>query len=112
VNNPLDIITIFRVSALLFLLLSAMTWMMLGRPRRGATLLWCLGGALVGVSVWLISLRNQISDFWSYSVAQTLFLGSFLVHVPVFAHGHAPGLALALARGSGADLRGHHRAGL
>jgi len=79
VNNPLDIITIFRVSALLFLLLSAMTWMMLGRPRRGATLLWCLGGALVGVSVWLISLRNQISDFWSYSVAQTLFLGSFLV---------------------------------
>lgn len=78
-NNPLDIITVFRVSALLFLLLSVMTWMMLGRPRRGASLWWCWGGTLVGVSVWLISLRGQISDVWSYSVAQALFLGSFLV---------------------------------
>lgn len=78
-NNPLDIVTMFRVSALLFLQLSVMTWMMLGRPRRGASLFWCLGGTLVGVSVWLISLRGEISDVWSYSVAQSLFLGSFLV---------------------------------
>lgn len=78
-NIALDMGTLFRVSALLFLLMSMMTWMMLGRPRRGATLLWCSGGVLVGVSVWLISLRGQISDFWSYGVAQTAYLGSFLV---------------------------------
>lgn len=78
-NNPLDIIGMFKVIALLFMLLTVMTWILLGRPRKGAGMWWCIGGTMVAVSVGLISLRGQIPNFWGYSMAQTLYLGSFLV---------------------------------
>lgn len=75
----IDMATVLKVSALLYLLMSLITWLLLGRPRRGSVFLWCLGGTLVGVSVWLINLRGQIPDVWTYGVAQTLFLGALLV---------------------------------
>ena len=78
-NMVLDTTTLFRVSALLALMLASITWMLLGRPRRGASLVWCFGGWLVGLSVGLISLRGFIPEFWSYSLAQTVYLASLLV---------------------------------
>ena len=76
-TQALDAGTLFRISGLLYLLMAVMTWMMLGRPRRGPVLLWCLGGVLISASVLLISLRGQWSDAWTYGLAQTAYLGSF-----------------------------------
>ena len=78
-NIAVDNITVFKVSAILFVLMSSVTWWMLGRPRRGAQLVWSLGGVLVGVSAWLISMRGQVDDFFGYVVAQTLYLASFVM---------------------------------
>lgn len=75
----LDNITVFKISSVLFLLMSAVSWLMLGRPKRGAQLLWCIGGVLVGLSSGLVSVRGQVDDFWGYVVAQTLYLASFLL---------------------------------
>lgn len=75
----IDYATVFRVSGLLFMLMPAITWLLLGKPRRGAALLWCVGGILAGLSVGLISLRGYFSDFWSYNVAQPMYLACFLV---------------------------------
>lgn len=75
----LDMVTLFRVSAMLYLLMALIIWALLGRPRRGPAMLWCLGGMLVGVSAGLLNLRGTIPDFWSYSVGQTLYLGAMLV---------------------------------
>ena len=78
-NIAIDTGTLFKISSMLFVIMPSITWMMLGRPRRGAALVWCTGGLMVGLSLWLISQRGQVSYFWGYGVAQTLCLGSFLV---------------------------------
>lgn len=78
-SPTLDNGTVFTVSAYLFLIMTVITWLMLGRPRRGPTLVWSLGGLLVGASVWLISQRGYLSSLWSFELAQTLYLASFLV---------------------------------
>lgn len=78
-NTPLDNATVFRISGLLFLMMSFITWIVLGRPRRGSALVWCTGGVLVGLSLGLIGLRGDIPQIWSYGAAQLLLLASFLV---------------------------------
>lgn len=78
-NIVVDNITVFKVSGLLFVLMSGVTWLMLGRPRRGPQLVWCLGGVLVGCSALLISIRGQVDHFWGYVVAQTCYLASFVL---------------------------------
>lgn len=78
-NIQIDNISVFRVSACLFILMSGVTWLMLGRPRKGAPLVWSLGGGLVGVAATLLSLRGQLSDNWGYVAPQTLYLASFLL---------------------------------
>lgn len=78
-SPALDNGTVFTVSAYLFLTMTVITWLMLGRPRRGPTMVWSLGGLLVGGSVWLISQRGYLGPLWSFELAQTLYLASFLV---------------------------------
>jgi C4-dicarboxylate-specific signal transduction histidine kinase len=80
----LDNATVFRISALLYLLMPFIAWMLLGRPRKGSALLWCAGGLLAGVAVTLIGLREYIPPVWSYSVAQPMYLASFLVMAQSF----------------------------
>lgn len=75
-TQALDATTLFKISGMLYLLMAVMTWMMLGRPRRGPVLVWCLGGVLVSLSVWLISQRGQGSGVWTDSLAQTAYLAS------------------------------------
>ena len=77
-SPALDNGTVFTVSAYLFLTMTVITWLMLGRPRRGPTMVWSLGGLLVGGSVWLISQRGYLGPLWSFELAQTLYLASFL----------------------------------
>lgn len=79
-TEALDLVTIFRVSALLFLLMSVTTWWLLGRPQRGPVLVWCMAGVLVGVSSWLITQRGHWHDVWTYTVAQPLLLLSYLLY--------------------------------
>ena len=74
-----DNATVFRISALMFSLMPVITWLLLGRPRWGSSLLWCVGGGIAGLSVGLISLRGHIPDLWSYNVAQPLYLGCFFL---------------------------------
>lgn len=74
-----DNATIFRISALLYLLMPFVAWLLLGRPRRGSALVWCTGGLLVGVAATLIALRQYIPTVWSYNLAQPMYLASFLV---------------------------------
>jgi C4-dicarboxylate-specific signal transduction histidine kinase len=75
----LDNATVFRISALLYLLMPFIGWMLLGRPKQGSALLWCAGNLLAGIAVTLIGLREYIPPAWSYSVAQPMYLASFLV---------------------------------
>jgi C4-dicarboxylate-specific signal transduction histidine kinase len=72
-------ITVFALSGGLFMLMSGISWLMLGRPRQGAPLVWCLGGISVGLGSLLVALRGQVDDFWGYVVAQSLYLASFLL---------------------------------
>lgn len=76
-TQALDASTLFKISGMLYLLMAVMTWMMLGRPRRGPVLVWCLGGVLISLSVWLISQRGQWSGVWTDGLAQTAYLASF-----------------------------------
>lgn len=75
----LDIQTTYRVAAFLFWIMSVLTWLVLRCPWGNAAMVWCTGGALVGVGMWLISFRGEVHVFWSYGVAQTSLLAAFLV---------------------------------
>ena len=78
-NIALDNLTVFKASGILFVLMSGVTWLMLGRPRRGPQLVWSLGGVLVGWSALLVGMRGQLDNFWGYVVAQTMYLASFVL---------------------------------
>ena len=79
-TEALDLVTTFRVSALLFVLMSLTTWWLLGRPQRGAVLVWCVAGLLVGASTWLITCRGSLHDALTYTLAQPLLLLSYLLY--------------------------------
>ena len=79
-TEALDLVTTFRISALLYLLMSLATWLMLGRPAQWAVRAWCLSGALVSVSAMLITLRGTLNDVWTYPVAQSVLLVSYLLY--------------------------------
>ena len=73
----LDLATSYRINALLYLLMSLTTWLVLGRPTLWPVRVWCAAGVLAGVSVWLITLRGAIDDVWTYLVAQPMLLASY-----------------------------------
>lgn len=75
----LDIETTYRVAAFLFVVMSLVTWLVMRCPWGNAAMVWCTGGSLVGAGMWLISLRGDIHEFWSYGIAQTSLLAAFLV---------------------------------
>jgi len=76
----LDLATSYRINALLYLLMSLTTWLVLGRPTLWPVRVWCAAGVLAGVSVWLITLRGAIDDVWTYLVAQPMLLASYLTY--------------------------------
>ena len=76
----LDLATSYRINALLYLLMSLTTWLVLGQPTLWPVRVWCAAGVLAGVSVWLITLRGAIDDVWTYLVAQPMLLASYLTY--------------------------------
>ena len=87
----LDLATSYRVSALLFLLMSITTWLVLWRSRTAALRVWCLAGVAAFASIWLITLRGAIHDHWTYTLTQPLLFASYLLY--------AQALRMDMARG-------------
>lgn len=79
-TGALELATIFRISALLYILMSMTTWLVLRRPPSWPVRLWCLAGILTGISAWLISLRSVLGDVWTYTVAQPVLLCAYLIY--------------------------------
>lgn len=79
-TEMLDLATSYRINALLYLLMSLTTWLVLGRPTQWPVRVWCAAGVLAGVSIWLITLRGSIDDAWTYLVAQPMLLASYLTY--------------------------------
>lgn len=75
----LDVETIYRVGAFVLCVMSLIAWLVLRCPRGNAAMVWCIGGALVGLGMGLISLRGSVHAFWGYGVAQTSLLAAFLL---------------------------------
>ncbi len=71
--------TTLILTALLFLVLPVMVWLVLRQqPQRLPVAVWCLGSASAGVALVLMGLRPWLSPWLSHNVANTLLLGSFL----------------------------------
>lgn len=87
----LDVMTTFRVSALLYVLMALTTFAMLHRKVERSLWVWCLAGLLSGGSVWLITLRGVINDAWTYVIAQPMLFSAYLAY----------GQALRLSMGRG-----------
>ena len=73
----LDNTTVFKISAMLFMTMSVVTWLVLGRPRRGSSLVWCAGGMLAGMSMGLIGLRGHIPEPRRRAEDESIVLAQF-----------------------------------
>ena len=76
----LDLVTVFRISALFYLLMSVTTWLVLRRPAALPVRVWCWTGILASISIWLLSLRGVAHDVLTYVVAQPLLLASYRLY--------------------------------
>lgn len=74
----LDSQTLLLVGGCLYMLLPINTWLILSEPRTSATRVWCVGGTLGGVALFLMSLRGVIPDLLSYG-AYSLLVVSILM---------------------------------
>lgn len=62
----LDSQTLLLVGGCLYMLLPVNTWLVLSEPRTVATRVWCVGGAVGGLALFLMALRGVVSDTLSY----------------------------------------------
>lgn len=74
----IDVPTLAMMTTLAYLVLPPLTWMAL-RARRDLTVdLWCGGGLLAGIGLFLSSLRGQLSDWLTLAVGFVFLIGSMV----------------------------------
>lgn len=79
--SSLDTRTAFMIVGLLYLLLPAVTWVVLEGQRTLQVVLWCGGGLLVGITWILVSLRGTVPDWISVSLVTLIFLASHFARI-------------------------------
>ena len=71
---PLHIQTTIFMICMAYLALHGAIWFALSEQRNTQVRLWCISGLVSGLSVVLLSLREQVGDFMFIYVAQLLML--------------------------------------
>jgi signal transduction histidine kinase len=77
----LDPSTAFIMNGVLYLLLPAITWVVLMEQRSAQVALWCGGGVMVGIGLLLVGLRGNFPDWLTFTGANTLFMASHFARV-------------------------------
>ena len=70
----LDTQTSIIMICFVYLILHGAIWLALKEYRSNQVKLWCVAGIVSGMSVVLLAMRGQISDFLFFYVAQLLML--------------------------------------
>lgn len=79
----LDHTTAIWAVALLYLVLPVNTWVAMSSKRSTSITLWCASGLMGGVGLILIAGRNNFPNLLAYNLANSLFIGSFLLRMHV-----------------------------
>ncbi len=68
-----ELSTAYVIASILFLVMPLATWLTLSSERQNAIPIWCLGGCLFGLGLFLLGLRIYLPEWATYP------LGNFLV---------------------------------
>lgn len=76
-----DLRTAYLVTGMLYFIMPVAVWLALKENRTGAVDAWCAGGALFGLGLLLLSLRNHLPNWITYEVAGLLMNMGHLARV-------------------------------
>ena len=79
-----DVRTGYFATAVLCVVLSASTWVVLAAQRNRATRLWCTGALLTGAAFLLLALNDHIQPMLASALGSTLLLLGVLLHYQAF----------------------------
>ena len=83
---PLHLPTAYFIAGILYLIMPIAVWLMLRKQHGPGNTLWCLGGLSFGLSLILLSMRNEWPDVLTYSLAIWLLVLGPLLRVSALRH--------------------------
>jgi signal transduction histidine kinase len=84
--TPFHLPTAYFIAGILYLTMPVAVWLMLRKQNAPSNTLWCLGGLFFGLSLILLSMRNQWPDVLTYGVAIWLLVLGPLLRVSALRH--------------------------
>jgi signal transduction histidine kinase len=76
-----DAKTAYLLAGFLYVLMSSMAWLVMGKGRSRAAGVWCLGGVVLGVGTLLLAFRNGWPGWVSYLLTNAFFYAGALLHI-------------------------------
>ena|GEM_PF-915706 len=73
--------TAFLIVGLLYLVMPAVTWVVLSSRRSSAVALWCSGDIFFGLGIMLLGLRGHVPEWATFPLANLLMFIAIILHI-------------------------------